>query len=107
MRFEVNPQLILTKDEFETLDKALKLCRDMDEETGGDSACENCSFKNDCTHIYSDCVYETARKALKKIIDVAIVKQGKPYFQFCGPHAGVRSPKFTIIPHFKIFVKHF
>ena len=34
MKFENNPQLILTKDEFDTLDKALKLCRDMDEQTG-------------------------------------------------------------------------
>ena len=33
MIFETNPQLILTKDEFETLDKALKLCRDMDSMT--------------------------------------------------------------------------
>ena len=74
MIFVTNPQLILSKDEFETLDNALKLCRDMDEETGGDSACENCPFKGDCTHMCSDCVYETAHKALKKIIDVAIVK---------------------------------
>ena len=74
MKFEIAPKLILTKDEFNTLHNALKLCRDMDEETGGDSACENCPFKDDCTHMSSDCVYETAHKALKKIIDVAIVK---------------------------------
>ena len=74
MKFETNPQLILTKDEFETLDYALKLCRDMDEETDGDSACENCPFKDDCTHMCSDCVYEQACNALKQIIDIAIVK---------------------------------
>ena len=73
MRFENNPQLILTKDEFETLDNALKLCRDMDEETIG-SACGNCPFESTCSHTCSDCVYEVAHKALKKIIDIAIVK---------------------------------
>ena len=75
MRFETNPQLILTKEEFETLDKALKLCRDMDEQTGKpENACENCPFKDDCTHMFSDCVYVIAHHALKKIIDVSIVK---------------------------------
>lgn len=75
MRFITNPQLILTKDEFETLDNALKLCRDMDEETGKpENACENCPFKDDCTRIYNDCVYVVAHTALKKIIDTAIVK---------------------------------
>ncbi len=73
MRFATNPQLILTKDEFETLDNALKLCRDMDEQTGKD-ACENCPFDNDCTHMCSDCVYTRAHRALKEIIDIAIVK---------------------------------
>ena len=73
MRFVTNPQLIISKDEFATLDGALKLCRDMDEQTGTDT-CENCPFQDDCTHICSDCVYEIAHKALKKIIDVAIVK---------------------------------
>lgn len=74
MRFELNPTIVLTKDEFDTLDKALKLCRDMDEQTGGDYACENCPFKDNCTHMCSDCVYEQAHKVLKQIIDVAIVK---------------------------------
>ena len=71
MKFEIAPKLILTKDEFETLDGALKLCRDM---VGGSACEENCPFKDDCTHMCSDCVYETAHKALKKIIDIAIVK---------------------------------
>ena len=75
MRFVMNPQLILTKDEFETFDEALKLCRDMDGETGKpENACETCPFQNDCTHMCNDCVYAVAHKALKKIIDVAIVK---------------------------------
>lgn len=75
MKFEHNPQLILTKDEFETLDKALKLCRDMDEKTGDpDGACTMCPFNDDCSHMYSDCVYARAHYALKDIIDIAIVK---------------------------------
>ena len=75
MRFEYNPQLILTKDEFETLDGALKLCRDMDEETGEpETACTMCPFKAHCSLIANNCVYAVAHKTLKKIIDVAIVK---------------------------------
>ena len=75
MIFVTNPQLILTKDEFETLDSAWELCRDMDEETGKPgNACETCPFQDDCTHMYSDCVYARAHKALKEIIDIAIVK---------------------------------
>ena len=83
MRFETNPQLILTKDEFETLNKALKLCQVMDEMTmatededgspvGG---CDLCPLqKNKCGCLANDCVYIKARKALQKIIDIAIVK---------------------------------
>ena len=75
MIFVTNPQLLISKDEFETLDKALKLCRDMDEKTGEpENACENCPFKDDCTHMCSDCVYTRAHRALKEIIDIAIVK---------------------------------
>ena len=75
MRFATNPQLILSKDEFETLDKALKLCRDMDAETNKpENACEICPFQNDCTHICGGCVYARAHYALKQIIDVAVVK---------------------------------
>ena len=75
MRFVTNPQLILTKDEFETLDIALKLCSDMDELTGEpENACTMCPFNVDCTHMWNDCVYVVAHKALKKIIDIAIVK---------------------------------
>ena len=75
MKFETSPQLILSKDEFETLDKALKLCRDMDEQTGEpNTACTMCPFKNECSHFCSDCVYARAHKALQEIIDIAIVK---------------------------------
>lgn len=83
MRFEINPQLILSKDEFETLDKALKLCRDMDVATQAQEnedrfyigGCDICPFKEKCSQIYDDCQYAIAHKALKKIIDiVAIVK---------------------------------
>lgn len=74
MRFVTNPQLILSLEEFETLDGALKLCRDMDEETGGDSACENCPLQKDCSLMCKDCAYIQAHSALKKIIDIAIVK---------------------------------
>lgn len=82
MRFETNPQLILTKNEFDTLDNALKLCRDMDEMTvatedddgfpvGG---CDLCPLKSKCSLLAKDCVYSVAHTALKKIIDVAVVK---------------------------------
>lgn len=82
MRFEVAPKLILTKDEFETLDNALKLCRDMDKMTvatedddgfpvGG---CDLCPFKGKCSLLAKDCVYSVAHRALKQIIDIAIAK---------------------------------
>lgn len=83
MRFETNPQLILTQDEFETLDGALKLCRDMDIATSieydenadcGIAGCEKCPFKDKCNHLTKDCVYVVAHETLKKIIDIAIVK---------------------------------
>ena len=73
MRFETNPQLILSQDEFKTLDKALKLCRDMDEETNNNS-CQSCPIVDNCTCKYNDCVYAVAHKALKKIIDMAVIK---------------------------------
>ena len=74
MRIETNPQLILSKDEFDTLVNALQLCRDMDNMTNGNYACEHCPIKDDCTHIVVDCMYIRARDALKKIIDIAVVK---------------------------------
>ena len=75
MRFETNPQLILTKDEFDTLNKALHLCRDMDMQTvEPDTACTVCPFQDDCTYLCKDCVYERAYKALHEIVNVAIIK---------------------------------
>lgn len=75
MIFVTNPQLILSLEEFETLDGALKLCRDMDEQTGEpENACTMCPFNDDCSHFSDNCVYVVAHRALKKIIDIAIVK---------------------------------
>lgn len=82
MRFETNPQLILTQEEFDTLDKALKLCRDMDEMTATTEdddgfpvgGCNLCPFKSKCSLMANDCVYAVAHRTLKKIIDIAIVK---------------------------------
>ena len=82
MKFEITPKLILTQDEFEILDKALKLCQDMDEMTvltendngfpvGG---CDLCPLNRKCSLMEDECIYTVAHKALKKIIDVAIVK---------------------------------
>ena len=76
MRFEVAPKLILTKDEFETLDKALKLCRDMDEETGR-TACATCPLEDSCSHMSTSCLYARAHTALKDIIDIVTVEEGK------------------------------
>ena len=73
MRFETNPQLILTKDEFDTLDNALKLCRDMDSITNNHS-CQNCPFADNCTGRQIDCMFFRTQNLLKKIIDIAIVK---------------------------------
>ena len=74
MRFEHKPQLILTKEEFETLDGALKLCRDMDDMTSGEFACENCPINDDCMRMCAGCLYAKAQDALKQIIDMAVVK---------------------------------
>lgn len=83
MRFEINPQLILTVQERETLDNALKLCRDMDSMTTATEVdndgfpiggCDLCPFKGKCNLLAKDCVYTVAHSALKKIVDVAIVK---------------------------------
>lgn len=73
MKFETNPQLFLTKDEFETLDNALKLCRDMDELTG-DIDCTFCPRYDYCEQHIGVCSFSKARKALKEIIDMAVVK---------------------------------
>ena len=75
MKFVNNPQLLISKEEFETLDGALKLCRDMDEKTSNpDTICTICPFYGDCSRMSVECVYVRAHKALKEIIDIAIVK---------------------------------
>ena len=75
MRFVTNPQLILSQDEFDTLNKAMKLCQDMDGQTSGaDTACLMCPFQKDCSLMCKDCTYIQAHNALEKIIDIAIVK---------------------------------
>lgn len=71
MKFENQPQLFLTKDEFDTLNKAMKLCQDMDNQL---PECEMCPFQYNCSHVCGDCIYEVARDMLKKIIDIAIIK---------------------------------
>ena len=74
MRIETNPQLILTKDEFDTLNQAFQLCQDMDNMTSGTAACQNCPIKDDCTRLCVDCIYIRARDALKQILDIAVIK---------------------------------
>ena len=73
MKFELNPTIVLTKEECETLDNALKLCRDMDCETGA-CCCSCCPKKGECSGLTTECVFEIAHKALKEIIDMAVVK---------------------------------
>lgn len=74
MRIETNPQLILTKDEFDTLNTAFQLCRDIDNMTSGIAACQKCPIKDDCTRMCVDCIYTRAQDALKKILDIAVIK---------------------------------
>lgn len=80
MKFKCEPKLLLTKEEFETLSKAIKLCRDMDEATSFDfneetnesiMGCELCPFKNKCCRISDECVYSVASDCLGKILQIA------------------------------------
>lgn len=73
MKFETNPQLIVSVQEWETLDKALKLCRDMDGETGACS-CSCCPKYGECSGFVTECVFTIAHKILKEIIDMAVIK---------------------------------
>jgi hypothetical protein len=73
MRFATHPQLILTKDEFDTLNKAFQLCRDMDEYTS-EKSCSECPCDEGCSSRYFDCMYTQAQESLKQILDIAIVK---------------------------------
>ena len=84
MKFELNPTMVLTKDEWETLDNALKLCRDLDMATtynydGNDyeeepSGCDVCPLHSTCSKLANECVFTIAHKALKEIMDMAVVK---------------------------------
>ena len=75
MKFITNPQLILSQDEFDTLNKAMKLCQDMDGQTSGaDTVCLMCPFQKDCSLMCKDCTYIQVYSALEAIIDIAIVK---------------------------------
>ena len=83
MRFELNPTMVLTKEEFTTLDNALKLCRDLDEATAYDGydgyddrpcGCAICPKQAQCRQMAQECVFVIAHKALKEIIDMAVVK---------------------------------
>ena len=73
MKFETNPQLILDLEEWSTLDKALKLCRDMDCETTV-ITCACCPKKDECNGLECECPFVIAHKALKEIVDMAIIK---------------------------------
>ena len=74
MRFETNPQLILTKDEFDTLNKALKLCQDINKQISREPVCKNCPFNGNFACMCLDCVYKQAQESLEQIIDIAIIK---------------------------------
>ena len=84
MRFEINPQMIITQEELVILDNALKLCRDMDAATtfnGYDednedspSGCDICPKRWTCSKFANECVFIVAHKALKEIIDMAVIK---------------------------------
>lgn len=73
MRFETSPTLVLTQEEGETLDQALKLCRDMDRETGA-CGCSYCPRSGECSGRVSECVFAIAHKTLKVILDMAVIK---------------------------------
>jgi hypothetical protein len=80
MKFKCEPKLFLTVDEYETLSKATKLCRDMDYATSFDyneetnesiAGCELCPFKNNCSKLANDCIYSVASDCLGKILEFA------------------------------------
>ena len=80
MRFELNPTMVLTKEEHEILDKALKLCRDLDEATSYIpeeeelSGCDICPKRWTCSKMANECVFTIAHKSLKEIIGMAVIK---------------------------------
>ena len=85
MKFELNPTMVLTKEEVETLDKALKLCRDLDAATTATldyscdeeiepCGCDICPKRWTCSKLANECVFTIAHKTLKEIIDMAVIK---------------------------------
>lgn len=84
MKFELNPTMVLTKEEFDILDDALKLCRDLDNATtyyydGNNyeeepSGCGICPKRVTCNKMAHECVFTVAYKSLKEIIDMAVIK---------------------------------
>lgn len=74
MEFKVTPKLILDEEEFNTLDTAYSLVADMDEETGARS-CECCPKYEKCDEMERTCVFTIARKALKEIVDMAMIEE--------------------------------
>ena len=84
MKFEWTPRLMISKEEFTALDSALRLCRDMDEATSSDVygeyeenapyGCDICPKRVKCNRMADECVFVVAHKALKEIIDMAVVK---------------------------------
>lgn len=84
MRFDWIPRLTISKEEFITLDNALKLCRDMDMATSIDEnvdfednqpyGCDICPKRETCSRFSKDCVFTIAHKTLKEIIDMAVIK---------------------------------
>lgn len=83
MTFELNPTMVLTKEELTTLDNALKLCRDLDEATtyipedyeeDKPCGCDICPKRWTCSKRAHECVFTIAHKTLKEIMDMAVVK---------------------------------
>lgn len=83
MKFELNPTMVLTKEEHEVLDKALKLCKDMDtattyneydEDEEKPSGCEVCPKRWTCSRPASDCLFTVACKILTEIMNMAVIK---------------------------------
>ena len=84
MKFDWAPRLMISKEEFATLDNAMKLCRDMDVATTMDDydeyeddrpyGCDICPKRATCSKLANECVFTVAHKALEEIIDIAVIK---------------------------------
>ena len=82
MKFEINPQLIVSKNEYDILERARQLCVEMDNATTIDDldgvnkvgGCEICPLKKKCSQLSDECVFIVAKDALEKIIDVVAIK---------------------------------